>query len=1497
MKTHVGYLSSLGTRVTGSRGNILAADYVKAWFSNIPELQVYEHFFNVVVPVDYGATLKVSLLEGGAFTLRAYPLWPNYIQTCSTPSLTAPMVYVGNGELEDMDGLEVMNRIALMEFNTYLNWIRVAEVGAKAVVFIEPLETSSGEGWQKAVSTSLHFPRLYIPREEGLRLKKMVTEGKVRDVTILLKMVYETVEAKNILAVLPGETTEEPVIIAAHYDSWSIVPSLAPGAEDSLGVSVLLETAQLLSKARPYRTIYFIAFSGHWQALEGTKAFVEDFFFQNKTFGLKRPYVVITLDFSSGSDVLAVTSGSRSLYRGLDIRAAYGDPNLDLKKMDVYLTAVAQGTFNDLQARGLVHGKVTDYVETWGLWDISTTYNLVRMTMLDGDPFTMAFLRLVVQMTTGHDTGHYWTTPFDTTDRINWRNVEIQLRFSEKFVERIVEDRDLAKNFNQWTPLGIKQDGTLMGRIERIFYAGTGFTKLKGQVVKYDMTNIKLYTPVPNTLVALLGDSYPVPYTCIYTYADSEGKFEVSGLAPDISGGVYEVQAFTVNWTDGRILYSPDQGRLGSGTYEAGIGPVTGPISAEVVMSEGIKGLVKPVLTAVFESSSIALFGIQDPGNPTYRPSVAELIGQWIEFAAFMGPGGVPTGVTVMPPLAAGMLAGFRLLEGMNFKINDFGTHQAFEHYGVDRSRGVTVLFAPPNTVAEVVVATPAPKGYVRISAVLSDLQIGEAGTQRLIPLTVIEALESMVNLAEERLTWLSGYKVYDPVAERSLGEAERLQELSVEALESEKAYSRAYGYALVAWSAAVDSYEAIMGTQSNIASSTIFLATMLVPFALLAEALFLGSKGARRLFSIIAIFVLTLLALGLLHPGLGIASSPVSMLMGFIVVILATPIVYMVFSEGVAMMKWVRLKVMGPHFVEVDRVGMAVAALSTGTSQMRKRKFRTVLSLTSIILVVLSLTTFTSLEVPFAINYVKVGEGGEYSGLALRAGNLLPISDNVLYELQALSGGRGVITWRRWYYPLPMVYELSPKGFMWVYGERTQALVSALLGVSAQEDAVTKLYDKTLIAGRPPEPGDKYGVMVSDKLAEELFGSDWETAESYRGAELTLMGTTLHVLGVFSSEELGKLKDFDGLPVAPLDSTAYVQYQGQVIPLTTRLIIASDELVQGYGSDIRSIAVKVEDEALIKAMTERLILSAPTFSVFLSFGGKVYMVTRTSLLTVMGLQFLLAPLIVGSLAILNMVLGAIYERTREIGILSSLGLPPLTVALMFAAEVAVLSVVGTMLGYVGGLGASSTLASLGAWGFKLNFASLFAVMAMGLTMGSALLASVYPLFKAARLVTPSVERRWQIKTKPHLDAWNIALPVTVSLEEAQSVTLYVKEYLDANNVPVTGKFYTEGLASIEEREEDDTQVLAIRSNVVLPPWEAGVRQLTEVQLRRRRREDRYIAQLFLKSLAGSRELWIRSNYPFVDEVRKQLLTWKALRETQRLEYVKKARELKGQSQ
>jgi putative ABC transport system permease protein len=121
----------------------------------------------------------------------------------------------------------------------------------------------------------------------------------------------------------------------------------------------------------------------------------------------------------------------------------------------------------------------------------------------------------------------------------------------------------------------------------------------------------------------------------------------------------------------------------------------------------------------------------------------------------------------------------------------------------------------------------------------------------------------------------------------------------------------------------------------------------------------------------------------------------------------------------------------------------------------------------------------------------------------------------------------------------------------------------------------------------------------------------------------------------------------------------------------------------------------------------------------------KKYMVIAGVVLPAIGL-------IVGAIVIMNIMLVAVAERTREIGIRKSLGARRRDILRQFLVESAALSVVGAMLGIGLGVGLSQLIAAVSP--LPAAVAPWSIVLGVTIGAGVGIIAGAYPATRAARL-------------------------------------------------------------------------------------------------------------------------------------------------------------------
>lgn len=280
MERFVNQLASFGSRVTGYPGCARAATLIEQQFAALG-LPVTKETFQVLVPMPkydaQGNPASITTASGKKFGLL--PLWPNLVQMPKTPAagLSGKLIYAHKGTLQSFNGQDLIGSIVMLDFDCGREWFNAPLLGAKAVLFIEPRETIRGEAEQKFLSMPVNIPRFWVPKGVADMLLGMVAQQGSVNVNVKCDIDWQKVTGTNILAHLKGtdpRLSKQQVVMQAYYDSISVAPVLAPGAENACSMAALMELARAFKAHPPKRSITFLASAGHFEAMAGEKAFL-----------------------------------------------------------------------------------------------------------------------------------------------------------------------------------------------------------------------------------------------------------------------------------------------------------------------------------------------------------------------------------------------------------------------------------------------------------------------------------------------------------------------------------------------------------------------------------------------------------------------------------------------------------------------------------------------------------------------------------------------------------------------------------------------------------------------------------------------------------------------------------------------------------------------------------------------------------------------------------------------------------------------------------------------------------------------------------------------------------------------------------------------------------------------------------------------------------------------------------------------------------------------
>lgn len=242
--------------------------------------------------------------------------------------------------------------------------------------------------------------------------------------------------------------------------------------------------------------------------------------------------------------------------------------------------------------------------------------------------------------------------------------------------------------------------------------------------------------------------------------------------------------------------------------------------------------------------------------------------------------------------------------------------------------------------------------------------------------------------------------------------------------------------------------------------------------------------------------------------------------------------------------------------------------------------------------------------------------------------------------------------------------------------------------------------------------------VVIGTEVAEHFFqGLD------PIGRELRIRGTPYQVIGVI--EKQGSVFGFslDRLAIAPYTS-----------PLQ-RTIRPRDDIesmiMKASTSEQVAEGMEVAREVL-RGMRRLGPAQQDNFAIETSQGALAFFDELKGRLVLFGTALPAIGLVVGAMVIMNIMLVAVAERTREIGIRKALGARRRDIMSQFLVEAATLSVVGAAIGIALGIGLAELIAATTPMPAAVAAWSVGAALVVGAGVG--IVAGIYPASRASRL-------------------------------------------------------------------------------------------------------------------------------------------------------------------
>src|SRR5437879_3962640 len=241
--------------------------------------------------------------------------------------------------------------------------------------------------------------------------------------------------------------------------------------------------------------------------------------------------------------------------------------------------------------------------------------------------------------------------------------------------------------------------------------------------------------------------------------------------------------------------------------------------------------------------------------------------------------------------------------------------------------------------------------------------------------------------------------------------------------------------------------------------------------------------------------------------------------------------------------------------------------------------------------------------------------------------------------------------------------------------------------------------------------------AVLGFDVADKLFGAP----ELAIGSPIRVRGAQLTIKGVIAKKGTVLGQSWDGFVMLPLTTFEALYGRRQTTVISVKMPAAAgvaDGMMRA--EEAMRIAHRLRPG-------EEDDFTVDTGEGLIAFWGKLTRVIFTVVPAVVAIG-----IIVGGIVIMNIMLMSVTERTREIGILKSLGASRRDIRRQFLAESAILS----LLGGIAGLLAGSALAALVQVASPLpaRVTGWSVAVALGLGISVGIVFGVYPAHRAARL-------------------------------------------------------------------------------------------------------------------------------------------------------------------
>lgn len=252
------------------------------------------------------------------------------------------------------------------------------------------------------------------------------------------------------------------------------------------------------------------------------------------------------------------------------------------------------------------------------------------------------------------------------------------------------------------------------------------------------------------------------------------------------------------------------------------------------------------------------------------------------------------------------------------------------------------------------------------------------------------------------------------------------------------------------------------------------------------------------------------------------------------------------------------------------------------------------------------------------------------------------------------------------------------------------------------------------LEAGRHIKDGDRYVVVIGHNVANDMFDS-----EIHVNNKITINGKKFTVIGIM--QETGNNDDDNQIATSLEAARDVLEVETGVDFIISRV---------KPGQDVEAVAERMKRALKSTRDDENFEVATPK-----EIADQINQVLGVMQAVLVGIAAI--SLLVGGIGILNSMYTSVLERTKDIGIMKSIGARNSDIMWIFLLEAAMVGFVGGFFGVLLGLGISSLIGQIAnAAGFPLLIKANIYLMLFGLFFAVivGILSGVLPALQAAKL-------------------------------------------------------------------------------------------------------------------------------------------------------------------